>query len=130
MNFTRLVEAYLNLQFFLSLKVIGSSVLLIHDSVRVGAWLIDFAKTVQSPVGHLSHRTPWRMGNHEDGYLTGLDNLIKVSPRVIIPGLSFTKKLSIVLNEPNCMNFFVYRSYQRSVKDLSARTHLNVKVTW
>ena len=61
------------------LKVIGSSVLLIHDSHRAGAWLIDFAKTVKSPVGRLTHRKEWQMGNHEDGYLSGMDNLIRVS---------------------------------------------------
>jgi 1D-myo-inositol-triphosphate 3-kinase len=43
----------------------------------VGAWLIDFAKCTQVEAGiPLTHRDKWEPGNHEDGYLTGLDNLI------------------------------------------------------
>ena len=40
--------------------------------------MIDFAKTL-SVDKELTHREPWVVGNHEDGYLTGLDNLIEVS---------------------------------------------------
>jgi len=65
-------------EFFQTHEIIGSSVLLIHDSQRAGAWLIDFAKTIPSPVGRLSHRAKWQMGNHEDGYLCGMDSLIRV----------------------------------------------------
>ncbi|CAG7837925.1 unnamed protein product [Allacma fusca] len=67
-----------NSQFFKNHEVIGSSVLIIYDSHRVGAWIIDFAKTVQRPVS-ISHRKFWQMGNHEDGYLIGLDNLIRIA---------------------------------------------------
>ena len=39
--------------------------------------MIDFAKTVPVPGGAtLTHRDPWELGNHEDGYLLGLDSLI------------------------------------------------------
>ena len=47
---------------------------------KCGAWMIDFSKTI--PVDDeikLTHRLPWQLGNHEDGFLTGLDNLILVS---------------------------------------------------
>jgi len=63
-----------------SLQVIGSSLLLLFDrSNEANVWMIDFAKTrlldKSTPV---THRAPWAIGNHEDGYLTGLDNLIQV----------------------------------------------------
>lgn len=42
--------------------------------------MIDFAKTMHLPenLPSLSHRLKWQVGNHEDGYLFGLDNLIQV----------------------------------------------------
>lgn len=59
--------------------MIGSSILIIHDGKRAGAWMIDFAKTTPLPEGQsIDHRSQWSHGNHEDGYLTGLDNLIAV----------------------------------------------------
>ncbi|GIY82828.1 kinase [Caerostris extrusa] len=32
-------------------KVIGSSILIIHDGKKAGAWMIDFAKTLPLPEG-------------------------------------------------------------------------------
>lgn len=62
--------------------MVGSSILIIYDDtppVRASAWMIDFAKTTRVPEGmSLDHRSLWELGNHEDGYLTGLDNLIDV----------------------------------------------------
>uniref|UniRef100_A0A915MAC8 Kinase n=1 Tax=Meloidogyne javanica TaxID=6303 RepID=A0A915MAC8_MELJA len=47
--------------------------------VKVGAWLIDFAKCHRiEGGGKLTHRRPWDLGNHEDGYLIGLDNLMEL----------------------------------------------------
>ncbi|KAK2186855.1 hypothetical protein NP493_186g01049 [Ridgeia piscesae] len=62
------------------MEVIGSSLLLLFDrSNEANVWMIDFAKTrlldKSTPV---THRAPWAIGNHEDGYLTGLDNLIQM----------------------------------------------------
>lgn len=65
--------------FFMSLKVIGSSLLFIHDHTeRAEVWLIDFGKTTPLPEGqNLDHYRPWEEGNREDGYLWGLDNLLQ-----------------------------------------------------
>uniref|UniRef100_A0A0A9Z4L4 Kinase n=1 Tax=Lygus hesperus TaxID=30085 RepID=A0A0A9Z4L4_LYGHE len=60
-------------------EVVGSSILILYDDAKVGAWLIDFAKTRPVPDGiALNHRKPWTPGNHEEGFLFGLDNLIRV----------------------------------------------------
>lgn len=56
---------------------------MIFDNEKVGIWLIDFAKTQNAPDGkRLNHRTPWENGNHEDGFLFGLDNLINIIQQV------------------------------------------------
>uniref|UniRef100_A0A7I4XV02 Kinase n=1 Tax=Haemonchus contortus TaxID=6289 RepID=A0A7I4XV02_HAECO len=65
--------------FFATHEVVGSSLLIVHDHEKVNCWMIDFAKS--SPVDstrRLDHRTPWVPGNSEDGYLLGVDNLIKI----------------------------------------------------
>ncbi|KAK2723923.1 inositol-trisphosphate 3-kinase homolog isoform X2 [Artemia franciscana] len=68
-----------NSSFFKSHEVVGSSILMIHDECKVGAWIIDFGKTRKLPDGvGVTHRNPWKPGNHEEGYLFGLDNLIDV----------------------------------------------------
>jgi 1D-myo-inositol-triphosphate 3-kinase len=61
-------------------QVIGSSLLFVHDAeLNVNIWMIDFAKTMQAEDGlQLTHRTMWQEGNHEDGYLFGLDNMISI----------------------------------------------------
>ncbi|XP_059477367.1 inositol-trisphosphate 3-kinase homolog isoform X2 [Neocloeon triangulifer] len=62
--------------FFKYNEVVGSSLLLVREGSKVGAWLIDFAKARPSDIP-LDHRSPWCEGNHEDGFLFGLDTLIK-----------------------------------------------------
>lgn len=66
-------------EFFRTHEVIGSSLLIIHDGSTSGVWMIDFAKAVPTSDGIvIDHRSPWVLGNHEDGYMFGLDNLISI----------------------------------------------------
>lgn len=56
---------------------------MIFDDDKVGVWLIDFAKTRAMPNGQrLTHRKPWEQGNHEEGFLFGLDNLVSTIEEV------------------------------------------------
>lgn len=61
-------------------QVIGSSLLFVHDAFgKASVWMIDFGKTVPLKDGMwLDHRLPWQEGNHEDGYLWGLDNMVDI----------------------------------------------------
>lgn len=59
-------------------ELIGSSLLILYDHTGTkGVWMIDFGKTskVELP---LTHSEPWVLGNHEDGYLRGLDSIIDI----------------------------------------------------
>ena len=42
--------------------------------------MIDFAKTLPLPqhLPRISHDAEWQVGNHEDGYLIGVNNLIDI----------------------------------------------------
>jgi len=67
-----------------NLEVIGSSLLVVADGDgRCGIYLIDFAKTNPLPNDvRITHRNPWVLGNHEDGILIGVDNLVSVIEEV------------------------------------------------
>ncbi|KAK3082774.1 hypothetical protein FSP39_005074 [Pinctada imbricata] len=66
--------------FFMSHEIIGSSILMIFDNhENAGVWMIDFSKAKPLEEGRtLTHRAEWTLGNSEDGYLTGVDNLIQI----------------------------------------------------
>ncbi|XP_050542135.1 uncharacterized protein LOC126905969 [Daktulosphaira vitifoliae] len=66
-------------KFFMTHEVIGSSLLFVHDNKNANVWLIDFAKTLILPSEiKISHMSEWVVGNHEDGYLIGVNNLIEI----------------------------------------------------
>ncbi|KAI4477241.1 PREDICTED: inositol-trisphosphate 3-kinase A isoform X1 [Polistes canadensis] len=72
-------------KYFQTHEIIGSSIFMIYDNEKVGVWLIDFAKTYELPEGlKVTHRRPWEQGNHEEGFLFGLDNLISTIEEVDI----------------------------------------------
>jgi 1D-myo-inositol-triphosphate 3-kinase len=64
---------------------IRSSLLFVYDGAtnKASIRMIDLARVSQptkADGGHMSldHRATWEPGNHEDGYLTGIDNMIEV----------------------------------------------------
>ncbi|XP_063821842.1 inositol-trisphosphate 3-kinase homolog isoform X2 [Ostrinia nubilalis] len=72
--------------FFKTHEIVGSSIFIIYDDERVGAWLIDFAKTRRVPEGtQVNHRSTWQQGNHEEGFLYGLDRLIQTLETARLP---------------------------------------------
>lgn len=66
--------------FFASHEFVGSSLLFVHDARNAGIWMIDFAKTLPLPssLPRIRHDAEWQVGNHEDGYLIGVNNLIDI----------------------------------------------------
>lgn len=82
----QLRKCFENSSFFAEHEVIGSSLLIIYTAEKVGVFMIDFAKTLKLPESVvIDHRSSWSLGNHEDGYLFGLDNLISVLEEVSRP---------------------------------------------
>lgn len=70
-------------EFFRKHEIIGCSLLFVHDRDKAGIWLIDFAKTIPLPEDvQITHSKQWQLGNHEDGFLVGLNNLIELFSEV------------------------------------------------
>jgi len=73
----KLREALQFSKFFNKHEVIGSSILFVHNESKSNIWMIDFGKTKELPEDlEIDHNSAWEVGNHEDGYLIGLDNII------------------------------------------------------
>ena len=67
--------------FFRSHQVVGSSLLFAHDkNGHLGVWMIDFCNTDPLPKGvQITHLEPFvARQHHEDGYLIGVDNVIRI----------------------------------------------------
>lgn len=70
--------------FFKSHEFVGASLLFIAHTYGATVHLIDLAKTDPVPEGiTVDHRSPWKMGNHEDGFLYGLEALTDCWRRVL-----------------------------------------------
>lgn len=77
-------RALMQSNFFRTHELIGSSLLFVHSDNDASIWLIDFAKTHPLPGSiDVTHRKIWELGNHEDGYLIGVDNLIRIFESII-----------------------------------------------
>eukprot|EP00051_Salpingoeca_urceolata_P000879 m.36896 g.36896 ORF g.36896 m.36896 type:complete len:466 (-) comp11058_c0_seq1:75-1472(-) len=75
---SELRETLYQSQFFWSHELIGSSLLFIYDwTGKAGIWMIDFGKTSEVDK-QVTHNSPWVLGNREDGYLIGLQNLVRL----------------------------------------------------
>lgn len=74
-----MVIKYFKLTLNKTKKMIGSSLLFVHDDKKANIWIIDFGKTRPLPDGiEITHCSRWIDGNHEDGYLIGINNLINI----------------------------------------------------
>lgn len=72
-------QALIQSRFFLTHEFIGCSLLFVHSDTDANIWLIDFAKTQPVPEQlRITHWKKWEPGNHEDGFLVGIDNLIRI----------------------------------------------------
>lgn len=72
-------QALMQSHFFLTHELIGCSLLFVHSDTEANIWLIDFAKTRPLPDSiRITHWKKWELGNHEDGFLLGVDNLIRI----------------------------------------------------
>ncbi|KAK3093500.1 hypothetical protein FSP39_016511 [Pinctada imbricata] len=91
-----------------TIPIIGSSLLFVHDkSGKANIWMIDFGKTVGISEGlTITHRTEWREGNHEDGYLMGVDNLVSIMEEITNSNTCSDNGESVQIQESDLNNDF------------------------
>ena len=76
-------QALLRSEFFPCHEIVGSSLLFVYGT-HIGkgnVWMIDFGKTHRRDTKDpIAHNVEWKAGtnSYEDGYLTGLDNILRV----------------------------------------------------
>lgn len=74
--------------------------LFVHDRNQASIWLIDFAKTVSLPSGiNITHMNEWIVGNHEDGYLIGINNLIQIFEEIMVMNETKSEQIASQTNE-------------------------------
>uniref|UniRef100_A0A1A9WK98 Kinase n=1 Tax=Glossina brevipalpis TaxID=37001 RepID=A0A1A9WK98_9MUSC len=79
--------------FFQTHEIVGSSIFIVYDHSHVGCWIIDFVKSRPLPINiKINHRSDWIPGNHEEGLLKGLDNLIAAFEEVYNKSKDLTRK--------------------------------------
>ena len=63
---------------------IRTSLLFVYSSATntTKVAMIDFPRCTERLPAPITHREPWAAGNHEDGYLVGVDNLISLFEEV------------------------------------------------
>ncbi|KAG8297428.1 hypothetical protein J6590_036217 [Homalodisca vitripennis] len=79
----------------------GSSLLFVHDQNNANVWLIDFAKTLILPSEmQIDHASEWIVGNHEDGYMIGVNNLIDIFGEILEKSKSSTPVPTTLITAP------------------------------
>lgn len=73
----KLEKALCSSEWFWHHELICSSLMIILYADKATVHMIDFGKTVCQQQ-RISHDIPWKLGNHEDGYLIGLRNLQRI----------------------------------------------------
>lgn len=114
--------------FFQTHEVIGSSLLFVHDRCQASVWLIDFAKTVVLPEDiKITHGSIWSVGNHEDGYLIGINNLIDIFEELLLNQLSNPESNQPATVESNQVESVESNEVPNEVPNVEANKPSNVE---